>query len=181
MAIVRQIDCFDVAVAGIAGFNPNVRKLGCGVDGEFLHIFFTACRGQKSSERPLSGTQRADQRAFAAVPFWPQDSTTRLAEHNGQTAKAPLPGTRSRLSARDSAYGCRKIHANTASGVSGAMSVAFCQAESSPSRHRASPSALKRRAASTKGWVNGRNRVVIYKAADFETEPKPSSPMQASL
>src|SRR6185312_593191 len=73
-AVFRHVNRLDVVVAGVARFDADVRVLLGDVDGELFDVLFAAGGADDAPEIPLRGTERADQRALAAISHGPQDA-----------------------------------------------------------------------------------------------------------
>src|ERR1700722_10807367 len=66
-------------MARVAPFDAHVAELLRSVNGELVHVFFSARGTHNPPVRPLRSTQRADQRAFPSVALRPQRAHLRLA------------------------------------------------------------------------------------------------------
>src|SRR4051812_49213628 len=82
-AVLRHVDRLDVVMAGVARFDADVRVLLGDVDGELFDVLLAAGGAYDAPEVPLRGTERADQRALAAVSHGSQDAHLRPAGADG--------------------------------------------------------------------------------------------------
>src|SRR5256712_12994413 len=78
MPILCQVHRLDVALAGITTFHSNVIELGCSVDRQLSIIFLSTSGTNYPAELPLGCTERAQQRAPAAIALLAQNAPTRL-------------------------------------------------------------------------------------------------------
>src|SRR5262249_32806607 len=73
----------DVDLAGVAGFDPDVRVLLDAVHRQLLVILFATVGTQEAAELPLGQTLRAQQVSLASIAFGPQDCSDRLLAAQG--------------------------------------------------------------------------------------------------
>ena len=83
-AVLRHIDGFDIGVASIAAFDPNVREGIRGIDGKLGMIFLSAAGADDPAELPFGEAETTEQSAVASVAEGTKD---------GDNGFAIAPGT----------------------------------------------------------------------------------------
>jgi hypothetical protein len=66
-AFLAEVDGLDVSVASVAALDPDVGKLGCGIDGKLGMIFLVAAGTNNAAELPLAETEATEQIAAGSI------------------------------------------------------------------------------------------------------------------
>src|ERR1700674_5760740 len=77
VAIFCEVDRSKIKLAGIAGFDTDVRELLRYIHRQLVLCFFAARRAENPSEFPFLRTKRTEQKSFPAVAFRPQHAQKR--------------------------------------------------------------------------------------------------------
>src|SRR5580658_644523 len=115
VAVLGEVDGFEIGLAGIAGIDTGGGKFSAGVDGQLVLVLLAASGAHHATILPLGGTERAHEPALGAVAFGAQDAGHRacVAERAGGASGGGM-----NAGARRQIFGVR-LHQNARIEASG--------------------------------------------------------------